>query len=465
MSPFGRDEVRLGSQMEIADNLQTLQPMAIEYREYCQRVTFSSSVLLLFLLICSLAGHSQTSPKLFSLQMNSGTLGQQPWPSVSFGAQRLWDAGVSWQEINRAEGVYHWTLLDEWLSDAQKHNVDLLYTFGYTPRWASSKPNDDSCGNGPGTCDPPKDLNADGSGPDQYWKDFVTALVTHNKNSKTGHIKNWEIWNEGLGNPLRWKGTIAQLIRMAHDASAIIKAADSSALVLNPTFGTQLKNSRDLLDQYLAAGGGKYMDAISFHGYVCHRGSAGNPEDFIGNMQLSRLVLTKYGQGNKQLWDTEGGWGNTLKTGLTDADLQAAFLARFYLMHWSVGVARFYWYQWNNRVDGALWSPDPHNHRLPGTLLKPGIAYAQLNKWLVGAKLSSACAARGTVWTCKLSRTGGYQAEAIWDTAESCNNGSCGTVEYIVDPTYKQYRTIDGKTFTIKYSKVPIGIKPILVEN
>jgi hypothetical protein len=465
MSPFPRNEVRLGSQMEIADNLQTLQPMAIEYREYCQRVTFSSAVLLLFLLICSLAGHSQTSPKLFSLQMNSGTLAQQPWPSVPFGAQRLWDAGVSWQEINTAEGMYHWTLLDEWLSDGQKHNVDLLYTFGYTPRWASSKPNDDSCGNGPGTCDPPKDLNADGSGPDQYWKDFVTALVTHSKNSKTGHIKNWEIWNEGLGNPLRWTGTIAQLVRMAHDASAIIKAADSSALVLNPSFGPELKNQRDLLGQYLAAGGGQYTDAISLHGYVCHQGSAGNPEDFIGNMNLSKLVLTKYGQGSKQLWDTEGGWGNTLKTRLTDADLQAAFLARFYLMHWSIGVARFYWYQWNNRVDGALWSPDPHNHRLPGTLLKPGIAYAQLNKWLVGAKLSSACAARGTVWTCKLSRTGGYQAEAIWDTAESCNHGSCGTVEYIVDPTYKQYRTIDGETIPIKYSKVPIGIKPILVEN
>ena len=92
MSPFPRNEVRLGPQMEIADNLQTLQPMAIEYREYCQRVTFSSAILLLFLLICSLAGHSQTSPNLFSLQMNDGTIAQQPWPSVPFGAQRLWDS-------------------------------------------------------------------------------------------------------------------------------------------------------------------------------------------------------------------------------------------------------------------------------------------------------------------------------------------------------------------------------------
>jgi hypothetical protein len=252
---------------------------------------------------------------------------------------------------------------------------------------------------------------------------------------------------------------------MAHDATAIIKAADSSALVLNPSFGPELRNSRDLLDQYFAAGGVQYTDAISLHGYVTRRGSAGNPEDLIQNINLSRGILKKYGLNNRPLWDTEAGWGSIANNGFTDPDLQAAFLARFYLLHWSVGITRFYWYEWNNRTDGALWIPNPHDPRLPGTLLKPGIAYRQLYNWLVGAHMTSACAAQGTIWTCEMSRAGGYQGETIWDTAETCKHGTCGTNEYVVDAKYKKYRTLDGKTLTITNSKVPIGIKPILVEN
>jgi hypothetical protein len=86
-------------------------------------------------------------------------------------------------------------------------------------------------------------------------------------------------------------------------------------------------------------------------------------------------------------------------------------------------------------------------------------------KWLVGAQLSSTCTSQATIWTCGVSRPGGYQAETIWDTAESCQKGSCDTLEYTVDPKYTQYRTLDGDTIPITDSKVPIGIKPILVEN
>jgi hypothetical protein len=465
--PFSRKVVRLGSKMENSDNLQTLQGIAIQYWEHCERVILSPTIIILPLLICSLAGHSQAqaSQEFFSLQMNSGTISQQPWPCVSFGGMRLWDSQVHWRDINTATGVYDWTLLEEWLADAQLYSVNVLYTFGEVPQWASSKPNDRSCSGGPGACDPPNDLNEDGSGSDQHWKDFVSALVSYNQNSTTGHIRYWELWNEALGNPKRWTGTIAQLIRLAQDATAIIKAADSSAVVLNPTFGAQLRTSRDMLDQYLAAGGGQYMDAVAFHGYVTKKGSAGIPEDLVRNMDLSEVVLKKYGQGNKPLWDTEASWGDTLKNKFTDADLQAAFLARFYLLHWSVGVARFYWYEWNNQTDGALWVPDPHDPSLPGKLLKPGIAYAHLYDWIVGATLSSACTAQGAVWTCKMSRDGGYQAEAIWDTAKTCKHGRCTTIKYTVPSKYTQYRTLSGKTIPITGSKVPIGIKPILVEN
>jgi Beta-galactosidase len=426
---------------------------------------FFAITLTTFILCLTASAQQPTLPSFFGLQMNSGTVTQQPWPSVSFRSTRLWDGAVHWADINPSNGVYDWTLLDRWLDDAQANNVRILYTFGEVPTWASSKPNDTSCAANPGSCDPPRDLNADGSGTDQVWKDFVSALVTHNKNSTTGHITKWELWNEALGNTRRWTGTIPQLIRMAQDATAIIKAANPTAGILTPSFGPQSRPSRALLESYLAAGGGNYADEIALHGYVATRGKANQPEDLVRYMGLLRVILAKYGQNNKPLWDTEASWGSTENNGFTDPDMQAAFLARFYLLHRSLGFARFYWYQWNNNNSGALWIPDPHDPSLPGTVLKPGIAYAQMYDWMVGAKLTSACTANGTVWTCGLSRDGGYQAEAIWDTAESCKHGKCDTTEYTVDSKYTQYRTLDGKTTPVTDARVPIGAKPILVEN
>jgi hypothetical protein len=430
-----------------------------------QLTRFFAIAITTFILCLSVSAQQAIPPSFFGLQMNSGTVSQQPWPSVTFRGTRLWDGAVHWADINTAPGVYDWTLLDRWLADAQANDVRILYTFGEVPTWASSNPNDTTCAANPGSCDPPKDLNPDGSGTNQYFKDFVSALVAHNKSSTTGHITKWELWNEALGNPKRWTGTIPQLIRIAQDATAIIKAANPTAGVLTPSFGPQLRPSRALLESYLAAGGGKYADEIALHGYVTKQGSAGEPEELVGYMSLTQDILVKYGQTHKQIWDTEASWGDTASNGFTDPDMQAAFLARFYLVHRSVGIARFYWYQWNNQQSGGLWKPDPNDPSEPGTLLKPGVAYVQMYNWMVGASLTSACQPDGTIWTCQFSRPGGYQAEAVWDTSESCKHGTCDTIDYTVDAKYQKYRTLDGDTIPITDSKVPIGIKPILIEN
>src|SRR5208337_3409378 len=315
------------------------------------------------------------SPRLFGLQMNSGIVSRQPWPAASFSRTRLWNSETQWGKINTAEGVYDWTILDKWLAAAQSHQIGVLYTFGYVPAWASSNPTDPNCDEGLGACDPPNDLNADGSGRDQHWKDFVTALVAHNKNSTTGHIGSWETWNEAY-HTRGWNGTVAQMVRMAQDATAIIKAADPTALVATPSvvFCTQGIN---WMDSYLAAGGGQYADRIAFHGYVQRPGHTPIPEDFVSHLNSLKTVLAKYGQQEKWLWDTEASWGNTAFTGFTDKDMQAAFLARSYLLHGSSGVVRFYWYAWNDSV-GTLWVPDPNDPSAPGTVLKPGVAFREV---------------------------------------------------------------------------------------
>ncbi len=183
----------------------------------------------------AVGGFTSGIPAAFmGMDMHGGIITRQPWPSEPFGALRLWDSDVSWSNVNLAPGVYDWTALDKWLAKASLHNVDTLYTFGRTPAWASSNPTDTSCGFAPGACDPPNDLNLDGTGSNQHWKDFVTAIATHNLNSTTGHIKYWEIWNEAA-NPPTWTGSVAQTVRMAQDARQIILGIDPQAIILSPS--------------------------------------------------------------------------------------------------------------------------------------------------------------------------------------------------------------------------------------
>ena len=408
---------------------------------------------------------AQTSvpPAFFGMHMHAGVVSRQPWPVVPFGSTRLWDSHVDWAEVNPAKGVYNWSYLDTWLAEAKLHNIDALYTFGRTPTWASSNRFDLNCGGGVGQCAPPNDLNADGTGTDQHWKDFVTALVTHNNKSTTARISFWELWNEPY-NTYNWTGTIAQLVRMSKDARTIIKALSPSALILTPSVDIESTPGRNWFASYLAAQGGQYSDMIAFHGYVQKAGYTPKAEDLIGYVDQFRTILNAHGQGSKALWDVEASWGRTVKTNFYDQDLQASFLARMYLLHRYKGISRFYWYQWNSPLVGTLWLPDPKNPSAPGTLKKPGIAFGQVNKWMVGATLT-ACSSKNTIWTCQLTRPGGYLAEAIWDTAQTCANGSCTTVGRTVDVKYKRYRTLAGTTITIQGSMVPVGIKPILLEN
>jgi Ig-like domain-containing protein len=401
------------------------------------------------------------------MQMNGGTIGQQPWPVVPFGAVRLWDADVSWSDVEPNGPTPDFTKLDKWFVKIQNQdpNADILYTFGRTPPWASSLPNDTSCGFAPGSCDPPSDVDTT----DQMWQDFVVAVVQHSVNSTAGHIKYYEIWNEA-GNPPTWTGTPAQTARMTVDAIAKIRSIDPNAVILSPSVIIESSDGRDFLQNYLQAlhtAGGE-VDAIAFHGYVQLSGKPLVPEDIQGYLTQMKSILTMNSEGSKPLFDTEASWGDTTVSNppFTDPDMQAGFVARMYLLQWSENVARFYWYQWNNKEFGTLWIPDPNVPSNPGTVLPPGIAYGQVYQWLVGAVMSQPCISTGSVWTCQLTRSGGYQALAVWDSSQSCSNGNCTTSNFSLPTQYVHSRDLAGNTTSLTgQTTVAIGAKPILLEN
>lgn len=395
---------------------------------------------------------------LFSLTVHNNN----NWPSVPFAAIRLWSTGTYWQNMNPAPGVYDFTTFDQFLNSAQAHNVDVLYTFGEVPAWASSAPNMvcGTTGAPLGSCAPPNDLNSDGTGSNQHWKDFVTAVVTH----AAGQIRYWEVWNEPTV-PGYWVGTNQQMLRLAQDAHSIIKSIDPNALVTTPAPSTGINGVANWMGPYLALGGGQYADIITFHGYnwSTQPGVYPQPEAIVPLVNNLKTVLVTNAQDNKPLWCTEGGWGDTTGNGFTDPDLHAAYLARHYLLQESEGVNRYYWFAWDNGVD-SLGLPD--GLWVPTTGITPaGVAYQQVENWMVGASPSGQCSSNGNIWTCTYTRANGYQAEAIWDTSKSCSNGVCSTSPQPAASTYLHYRDLAGNSTAISGGTVPVGAKPIWLVN
>jgi hypothetical protein len=239
---------------------------------------------------------------------------------------------------------------------------------------------------------------------------------------------------------------------MAKDMNSIIKGIDPDANILTPAcLGAPRDNAR-CLDEFLRAGGGQYVDVISFHGYIWPRPPV--PERIIDLVQAIRDVMERNGQAGKPLWDTEAAFGKVQE--YPDPDLQAAYVARMYLLHWSLGVERFYWFTWSHYPTGTLYDMEANR------LTKAGVAYKQMYDWLVGATQTEACREKGGIWTCAYTRPGGYQSLAVWDEGLDISK----TKSYMAPQQFTRYRDLDGNANDIpKNHSVPISQKPILLES
>lgn len=353
-------------------------------------------------------------------------------PPLTYGTTRTWDSFpmLDWAEINSSPGVYHFQYLDAFIQLSQRRGAEVIYTFGRTPRWASSKPQ--AAGPyGPGQCAPPADL--------QSWDDYVTAIASHAGIS----ISYWELWNEPQDSEF-YCGDLQTMVTMAQHAYRIIKSINPAAQVLTPSCTSS--GGPAWLNAYLSQGGGNYADIMSFHGYW-------NTEAESINAVVSRYqeVLAVHGQGGKPLWDTEADWAGDPAAILQGAENRAAFMAKYYLLQWSDGVSRFVWYAYDGGPWGGFW--DPVNGTAPEVA-----SYDIIQQWMVGASMNSSCAsdANGT-WSCALSRGLGYRALVLWNSTR--------TVSYQVPEQYTDLRDLVGNLRSLSGSTLEVGNSPVLVET
>ncbi len=355
-------------------------------------------------------------------------------PNVPYGTTRSWDVsfpGVSWADINPVQGTYNWAGVDGWLAANAGNGVDLIYTLGRTPQWASS--NKTAPGTyGPGQCASPANI-AD-------WDTYVTSIAQH----AAGRVKYWELWNEPQ-DVMYYCSNVPAMVTMAQHAYKIIKSIDPAAVVLSPAAVSEA--GATWLQTYLADGGGAYADVIAFHGY-----SGATAEAMVKTIAYFKQAMAAGGVSKLPIWDTEASWGDLNGVpAITNAADQGSFLAKAFLLQWSNGISRFVWYAWDSaQIWGQLSTTAGVN--------PAGEAYQQVFDWMVGSTMSQPCAmdASGN-WSCGFSKTGGYVSEALWNSTKNT------TLK--VSTQYKQYRDLVGKAHTIVNNTVPVGNSPILLEN
>jgi Cellulase (glycosyl hydrolase family 5) len=315
-----------------------------------------------------------------------------PWPAVPFGTWRLWDANVTWKDLEPSKGVWTFDKLDSFVALAQQHNVDVILPLALTPWWASERP-DESCAYTSGSAAPPTNI--------QDWIDYVQVVTARYK----GKIAYYEMWNETNSTSM-WSGTREQLVALQLAAYSVIKRVDPNAQLIsaNLTSGAALPYMQKLLD----LGYANSADIIGYHLYV----SPKQPEAIAPLASKIFSLLNRYGV-SKPVWNTETGW--MLPSTFQSEDQAAGVAVRALLIGRASGIERFIWYEWDNHCCVSLFMTEADN----ATPTRAALAYANLQKWLVGNTLTSCALDSSGVWSCGLQFSSGAQGVILWTTGKT----------------------------------------------
>jgi hypothetical protein len=120
------------------------------------------------------------------------------------------------------------------------------------------------------------------------------------------------------------------------------------------------------------------------------------------------------------------------------------------VLNWAGGVSRFYWYAWDNQgVRVRMTESDE------ATSTPTAKAYAELQKWMVDARMESLRQDHGT-WICQLSR-GGAASFIVWNPDHKIDFERPRDVDTI--------RRLSGESTAISGNKVEIGPTPVLLDR
>jgi hypothetical protein len=363
----------------------------------------------------------------FGMHMKCRGCYGETWPSIGFGAWRMWDNGVHWRDLEPAKGKWSFSMMDYFVGSAEKYQVSVIYTLGVPPAWAAA---DRKAGNyGPGGASPPKS-------PDD-WRTYVRTVATRYK----GRIRAYEMWNEPDYQKF-WNGTPAQLAELTRIAAEEIRRADPAARIISPGITV---NGLAWLDRYFAAGAAKYVDVVGGHVYLGLR-----PESAMKRVTNLRTVADQHGLHDKPIRVTEGApLGKPANT-----DQARGIVARTLALFWASGASGFDWYMWDRHGAKVIDLAKPGD-RLPTAV---GSAYQKTVSWLKGARMTLHTVSDDGTHVITLNRDGGYVARMVWNER--------GSVPFRIPVDWRANRMHGLSGDSVKAPpSIVAGPSPILLES
>jgi hypothetical protein len=446
----------------------------------------------------SMAVWGQTQPPLWGMHTNHMPsfpiqIPYDCWRNLS--ATGSGDAS-NWATIQTGPSSYNFELIDQAMTDlAAANKTCIVFTPEWTPSFIANTIgyNTDgqgtrtcSCHGGGNMCYPPKDLNADGSGTDQTFKNFITALsahvhANHTQNPNTyADIKYWSSGNEYLDNPQQFCGSYMQLARMLTDEKCIIRGEGPGCTTqgINPEANvmTVAMFSDTNAKIYLATlpnipgavTPAQLANLIDTHNtYVSWK----TPENVVAQMLSFENIVNNNPQSKgKKIFVTEGGWDAPPPDTWAHAE---TFMGRFMIAASSTGLFAhiFFGYDFysDNTPEGpggcctTFWS----NVNTTGCTIiaNPGYfcsdvqPYNQVVSWLKDVTFDGPCTSQTNVWTCDIQSTGNtYQTGMfVWYSVLD------GSTQYTIPSGIIKMQTITGQISTVKTGQViTIDNNPVL---
>lgn len=286
-------------------------------------------------------GWQPVPKRFFGIHLNK--LGRHNnWPTFEPDVVRMWGTATTWGELQQQPGRTDWrgahgTRLDYFVRHTLQRGRDaaVMMTLGMTPVWASIRGDNSACAAssfGERSCMPPADTAA--------WRAFVRELA---ERYADGRIELWEIWNEA-DVPTHWVGSPEMMVELTRIAREEIKRVNPKAVIIGPNVTA---NGLRFLNDFLLAGGGRYVDGLSIHVYL---GLGSNQA--MTRMRNAREMMRGHGLA-LPIWNTESNTaciddpdpGVHRQAGACDPRREATVLQAV-LLHAAQGFENFTFYTW-----------------------------------------------------------------------------------------------------------------------
>lgn len=384
----------------------------------------------------------------------------ETWPATTVGALRLWDAGVSWRDIETTPGVYDFGRLETLVAAARAHKAEVTLVLGQTPSFAAAGPVRPACSTAPTNplC------SRYGAGASSMpnitaWSKYVRAVAVH----FTGRIQALQVWNEA-NVPGFWSGTPRQMAQLTYRTKKAV--AGTGMTVVSPGFVGR-SNTTFIKKFFAAKPHGavpvkKFFDKVALSLYPK---ASGRPESSTETrtspLRVVKKILAKY-KVTKPIWNTEinyglaaGGTGHRARA--ISAQRQAAYIVRTYLLDADARIQRVFWYSWDLRSIG-------NTVLTSGTSDTPtfaGKAFALTQSWMVGTKLTGCStlttgASKGA-YVCTLKYKGGVK-RVFWHPTKRVRMTMPSTATYRISLSGTKTKIKGGSTMKVDY-------RPVLVRS